>query len=65
MLRDWRMLAVGDLFTLPAQEREDGRAVIYKVTGLRNGQVEYRAEREVRTHTCSVGWLIDNGLDIF
>lgn len=66
MMTHWRLLAVGDLFSLPVMERELGIATIFKVVAIKNGQVQYRAERGgFTTHTCSLGWLIDNGLELF
>lgn len=65
MIRNWQLLAPGDYFTLPNREHHTGKAVIYRVMKIEQPWVHYRSEHDGTNETCTLGWLIDNGLDLF
>lgn len=65
MLGNWRMIAPGDYFTLPSVERQDGKVSVYVITKMEaTGWVHYRNERNFFEHTCTLGWLIDNAIEL-
>jgi hypothetical protein len=68
MMREWRLLQADDYFRLKDEERFtlDNKwvPVTYRITMLQGNTVQYHAIHDkTKTHTCTLGWLIDNGHD--
>ena len=69
MIRNWRELRCGDYFTTATTRlAASGKAarVVYEITDISAGYVECRA---IHDHTITrretLGWVIDNGNEVF
>ena len=69
MMRQWRDIQVGDWFATGHQRlNAEGlwKPTTYVITSIAEGYVEFRATHDhTQTHRQTIGWLVDNGHELF
>jgi hypothetical protein len=69
MMRDWRNIMVGTWFAT-RRERINAEGVwvqiTYAITSITKGYVDFRETHDhTKVHRETIGWVIDNGHEIF
>lgn len=69
MMRQWREIHVGTWFAT-GHERINAEGkwvqIVYAITSISRGYVEFRETHDhTKNHRQTIGWIIDNGHEIF